>query len=108
MAVELTDEIIAEIDVQQLPYPYSRMAPKIGLRAAMETAQMFGGTHQYFPKLESALRSARDKLIRKEFTGTNYKELALKYGLTEMWIREIVDREPDGNQLTFDDLTEQS
>ena len=28
--------------------------------------------------------------IREEFDGSNYKELAMRYGLTETWIRSIV------------------
>ena len=30
------------------------------------------------------------KVLKEEFDGSNYKELALKYGLTETWIRNIV------------------
>ena len=41
-------------------------------------------------KIESLEKTVRDELIKEEFDGSNYKELALKYGLTETWIRNIV------------------
>ena len=48
------------------------------------------GTSIYIPKIESLEKTVRDELIKEEFDGSNYKELALKYGLTETWIRNIV------------------
>lgn len=98
----LTDDIIAEIDPKQLPHPYFLLAEAIGLKPTLVLAEHFGGTGVYFPKLEAAIRDARDKLIRKEFNGGNYKELARKYRLSESWVREIVDKGSDDNQLAID------
>ena len=46
------------------------------------------------PKWEKVCRAARDRAIRAEFTGTNHRELARKYGLTVVWIRAILDQSP--------------
>lgn len=81
---------IDEININQLPQPYQSLASQIGLEYAMIIAEEFGGTHVYFPKLDTVIRDARDTKIKKEFNGRNYKELARKYNLTEIWVRKIV------------------
>ena len=71
----------------------------------------YGGTFIYIPKIESLGRTVRDKMIKEEFDGSNYKELALKYGLTEVWIRNIVSekaaeirRKPIDGQMNLEDF----
>ena len=39
---------------------------------------------------ENWQRRKRDEQIREEFDGSNYTQLAVRYGLTETWIRTIV------------------
>lgn len=97
----LTDEIIAEISPEQLPHPYYQLTEIVGLKAALMIAEQFGGTGVYFPKMDSAIRDARDRLIRKSFNGGNYKDLARMFRLSESWIREIVDKQADDNQLSL-------
>lgn len=96
--MEITDALLEEIDPEQLPHPYHQFVGAVGIKGALLIAEQFGGTYVYFPKVEGAIRKARDKLIQKEFDGTNYKQLARKYKLSESWIREIVDTK-DENQL---------
>jgi Mor family transcriptional regulator len=55
----------------------------------------------YLPKLDALIRKIRDEKIRNEFNGGNYRELAIKYKLTEVWVRQIVDEKIDSNQLTL-------
>ena len=55
----------------------------------------------YFPKLDSALAEIRNQRIRAEFDGYNQKTLAIKYGITERWVYEIVGREEDESQVRF-------
>ncbi|KEQ23417.1 Mor transcription activator family protein [Paenibacillus tyrfis] len=101
--MSLTDDIIAEIDPTQLPHPYYQLAEAIGLKPTLVLAEQFGGTGVYFPKLEAAIRAARDRMIRREFDGGNYKELARRYRLSESWVREIVDK-ADENQISIFDV----
>lgn len=51
-----------------------------------------GGQTVYFPKAAEKIRSLRDNEIFKAFDGTNYQALALQYKLSEMRIRQIIDR----------------
>lgn len=52
-----------------------------------------GGSYMYIPKMEVVSRTVRDSMIRQEFNGYNYKQLAQRYGLSEVWIRKIVKTE---------------
>ena len=68
-----------------------QIAEVIGVDAYLELTRAFGGTSIYIAKAEEIVKRAdRDRQIREEFNGNNYSQLALKYGLTEVWIRNIV------------------
>jgi len=60
----------------------------------LKLSQHLGGLYFYYPQLDSLLRNKRDERIQKEFTGSNHRDLARKYNLTESWIRIIVQRKP--------------
>ena len=51
-----------------------------------------GGVQQYIPRGLSYALSLRDAQIWNEFAGDNYQELAHKYDLTEMQVRNIINR----------------
>ncbi len=68
-----------------------RIAETVGVEAYLKLTRVFGGTNIYIAKAEEVVKRAdRDRKIREEFDGSNYAQLALKYGLTEVWIRNIV------------------
>jgi len=81
---------LENVSVDDLPEPYNEMARIVGIRSAIELAAALGGSMLYFPKLESLKRMIRDKRIRDEYTGTNCRQLAKKYGITERRVRCIV------------------
>jgi len=87
------------MDPELLPEPYRKLCSLIGLENTLKLAEEYQGTSLYFAKLDSALKTLRDQTIRDEFRGGNYKELALKYGLTETWVRKIVSEGSDPGQL---------
>ena len=65
------------------------LAELIGIENYKKLVEVYGGSSIYIYKRDSFLRTLRDKKIKEEFKG-NYKELAQKYNLTEMAIRNIV------------------
>lgn len=101
---------IDNIDIEDLDDPYYEIANKLGLKIAVEIAKMFQGSQIYFPKLEKTCSPKRKELIRSEFNGYNFKELAHKYGYSERWIREIcsnitskIRNKPLKNQISMFD-----
>ncbi|MBB6673002.1 Mor transcription activator family protein [Cohnella nanjingensis] len=107
--MSIVEHWVNDIRPEDLPDPYNNIALEIGVDQTMKIALRFGGTQVYFPKYDSVLSNARDRQIRKEYDGYNTKELALKFNLTENWVRSIVrgkspEEDLDQNQLKlFDD-----
>ena len=89
--------IMDQISVEDLPESYRDVAMVIGVENAVRLSDTLGGLAYYFQQLDKVLIRKRDDLIRSEFTGANHKPLARKYGLSEAWIREIVQRRRSAN-----------
>lgn len=75
---------------EQLSGEQRELAETVGLDAYKKLIEHFGGCQLYVPKLETVLKEARNKEIKENFTGFNYRELAKKYHVSEMTIRKIV------------------
>lgn len=95
-----------ELTAEQLPEPYRSIAYQFSLNTALAFASLYQGTGMYFPKLDSLLQQERNQRIRKEFSGYNQKELAVRYGLTERWIYDILGSEENQDQINLFDLTQ--
>ncbi len=89
-----------------------QIAEIIGVDAYLKLTRVFGGTTIYIAKAEEIVhRAERDRKIREEFDGSNYAQLAVKYGLTEVWIRNIVydkameiRKKPIDGQMNLEDF----
>lgn len=88
-------EIASEISIESLPDVLQTVAETIGMKVTLQVIELLGGMCVYFPMYEKLARPTRDIHIRKEFTGSNHRELARKYSLSETQIRSIVQMRPD-------------
>ena len=52
-----------------------------------------GGEFLYFPKRTTLERGLRREAIVREYNGANIRQLAKKYGLTERYVRTILQEE---------------
>jgi Mor family transcriptional regulator len=86
------EQILNTLTIEELPEGYQAVARIVGIENAVRLSDELGGLNYYFPQAEKMLRIKRNELINKEFTGANHKELAQKYRLSEVQIREIVAR----------------
>lgn len=78
------------------------IATCIGQAAALALAERYNGAFVYVPKLDELLRARRNDEIRRERDqGAEYRYLALKYAITERWVREILDHREDTRQLAL-------
>lgn len=90
------------MDILDVPEMLRKMAEQIGVEKFSEVVYNFGGLNIYFPKFENLTAPARNRLIIREFNGGNYDELALKYRVTESWVRQIVKQDRDRkNQINL-------
>jgi Mor family transcriptional regulator len=51
-----------------------------------------GGAYEYIPKGQTWMLSRRDRDLYAKFRGDNYRQLAREYQLSEMRVRQIVER----------------
>lgn len=68
-------------------------AELLGIEMFVRLCLAIGGIPIYLPKIESLLAGPRDRQIMQEFTGYNYGDLAIKYGVTEAWVRHLVSKD---------------
>lgn len=86
----ITGDWIKDIKIEILPDAYQRIARVIGIENTIRMAEVVQGVGFYFPKLDTVLAEIRNKRIREEFNGSNHKKLAIKYGVTERWVYDIL------------------
>lgn len=70
---------------------YMELAEHIGFENAAIIHREYGGQQINFP-LNFYSREYIHEQIIKEFNGTNVKQLAAKYGLSERTVRRILDK----------------
>ena len=81
---------LAEQDRQMLHPVYREISEKLGLDAAKELYQMFKGQQISFPVRLLDPQKVQ-KVIVREYNGTNVRELAKRYGYSEKSIRRIAN-----------------
>lgn len=94
---------LAELTETDFPPQLRELVASIGIEAAVSLARVYGGCQFYVPKVDALLRKKRDQLVRRDKEQLGYKETARKYGLTEVWVRQICDHR-DGDDDKQQDL----
>jgi Mor family transcriptional regulator len=101
-----TDQL--NIQPDDLPPELQEVADLIGFDNVLALVHARGGESLYIPKPERIAAAARNRAIRAQFNGRNYRELAARHNLTVTWVREILaegrkDKKPrSGNQKQLD------
>jgi Mor family transcriptional regulator len=91
-----------ELTPDDFPSQFQDLVSNIGVRATVTLAEKFGGLQFYVPKPDVLLSRQRNAMIKRDrAAGMDYRTLAQKYKLTEVWIRQIVDHQEDDRQTGF-------
>jgi Mor family transcriptional regulator len=103
----MNDKWLDEVSEDQIPEAHKPIVAVIGLRLFIQLCHELGGTQPYLPMPDTIVRPIRNKLIKQEFNGSNYQQLALKYGLSERWVRDIINpKEIDGQMNILEYMSE--
>lgn len=78
------------LQMEDLNEEWQQIALIIGLGNTRKLLMEFSGCTIYVPKRDDIERERRNRRIRAEFNGYNFRTLARKYDLTEVTIRTIV------------------
>ncbi|MGL5712307.1 MAG: Mor transcription activator family protein [Paraclostridium sp.] len=81
-----------DLKISDLPPQFENIANRLGIDKAKWLFEEFGGTSVYFPTEKMIYKEARDREIVSEYNGFNHRELAVKYNMSESYIRAIINR----------------
>lgn len=100
----LMQELVSEVTLDDIAERYRPIVGIIGVKNFVELAIYACGDELYFPKPESIVAPARNRRVKAEWNGYNLKELAEKYNLTTVQIRNILKDEPLVGQMSISDF----
>jgi Mor family transcriptional regulator len=100
----LMRELVNETKEEDIADRYRPIVDIIGVNAFVELSIYACGDELYFPKPENIVAPARNRRVKKEYNGYNLKELAEKYNLTTVQIRNILKDEPMIGQMSIFDM----
>lgn len=104
-------DILDQLMMEDLDEEQHFLASTIGFDNYKELVKIYGGSSIYIPKKDSLAAILRNKEILSEFDGGNFRELATKYNITEVWVRNLVRErlrelriKPLEGQMSIEDL----
>ena len=92
----IRDLHIEKSEKQFLPWHVAQMLDAIGLNATVDILKLFGGLNLHIPKLGSTFAYWRNKAIQEQFDGSNHRELAKEFGISEKYCKDLL-RASQGN-----------
>ena len=81
--------MIDKLTIDDVPENLKSVACSIGIDAFRSLIKCAGGTSVYLPSERCITKPVRDRVIRESFCG-DYKEMARRYGISEVRVRKIV------------------
>lgn len=81
--------MIDKLTIDDVPENLKSVACSIGIDAFRSLIKCAGGTSVYLPSERCITKPVRDRVIRESFCG-DYRELAKRFGISEVRIRRIV------------------
>lgn len=81
--------MINKLTIDDVPENLKSVACSIGIDAFRSLIKCAGGTSVYLPSERCITKPVRDRVIRESFCG-DYRELARRFGISEVRVRRIV------------------
>ncbi len=81
-----------ELKISDLPPQFENITRELGIEKVKLLFKEFGGKSVYFPYEKMIYKEARDRKIISDYNGFNHKELAVKFNMSESYIRTIINR----------------
>jgi Mor family transcriptional regulator len=87
----LERDLLKYVQADDLPQGCRDLVEVMGIETVIDLINYSGGGCMYFPSKGSVTKNARNRLIRKNFNGGNYKELGKMFGISDVQVRTIVN-----------------
>lgn len=83
--------MINYLSKEDLPILLQDLVDLIGIENFIKLIKVYGGSSLYIPNENSILKPLRNRLIKENFNGNNYKQLAKEFKISEMQVRNIIN-----------------
>lgn len=85
---------LSDFDINKLSEEQKELVKCIGIESYYKLTQQYGGSSVYIARPAIIDRQERNRMIINEFEkGLSYREIAVKYGLTAFWVKQIISGE---------------
>jgi Mor family transcriptional regulator len=101
-------DLLDQLQPEHLDGEQRKLADAIGIEAFKTLVKMYAGCVVYIPTVDKLTIKVRDSQIKSEYTGYNQRDLAIRYGISEQWVRVIVGAAMppiEGQVSLFDDTS---
>ena len=82
-----------DIRNEDIPYNLHTMVDIVGSDKFLEICKMYGGTSVYIPVYSRVIIGDRNRRLIKDYNGKNLDALRVKYGISNEYVRRILQRE---------------
>lgn len=86
-----------QLTPQQVPEDLYWLYELVGMERFLKIIDTAGGEFLYLPKRATLERDLRRQAILTEYDGTNLRQLARKYGLSDRHVRTILHQSREQN-----------
>lgn len=90
MRDDITQQLINELTEDDLTESQKYIASEMGMENFINISLKTGGGTFCFPNRRNLFKNAIYRRVRKEFDGSNYKELAAKYDISHSTVYNII------------------
>ncbi len=90
VVTDYTKKIFEELRPEDLQENHKEIADVIGFDNLLKMVDYFGGSSVYFPQKYDLCKNRMHIEILKQYDGTNIKQLAVNYGVSEKTIYTIL------------------
>ena len=88
----MEEKILKFIKVDDVPQGCKDLVEVFGMDTFINLVEYCGGSNVYIPSKGAIAKKARNRIIKDEFDGGNYREIASRFGISEVAVRQIVGR----------------
>lgn len=84
------EKLLQDLQIEDLQEQHRDFAEALGMENLIRLSEHFGGTSIYVPQRRELVKQRVYGMIRSEYDGTNIKELAGKYEVSESTVYNVI------------------
>ena len=83
--------MLEHLSINDIPDSIKDVVEVIGIDAFKGLVKIAGGSNLYIPNESNLAKPIRNRKIKEEFNGS-YRDISIKYGISEVQVRNIVNK----------------